>query len=224
MKSLDQIFNEMITDKGSHWGDKHNYAAVYSALFAPLRTANIKLLEIGIYDGASLKSWHEYFTNAIIHSAEIDPRHDSKFFENMPRIKIYHGDATDPALIAETGFTVIIDDANHALETQVRLIEALWDKLESGGFYIIEDLFVGELPWGGMASDLREDTGFEYQGHASGGETTYLPKHPQDLSFLNRKYLPEHICKILDNNEHFFTISAIGKAGGLHMMLVINKS
>lgn len=84
-------------------------------------------------------------------------------------------------------------------------------------------MFVGDLPWGGQASGPRHRGFIRYDGAASGGETTFLPKHPQDINYLSRKNLPDDIQMILDNNSHFFTITAVGAAGGLHMMLVIVK-
>jgi hypothetical protein len=224
MKSLDQIFNDHGTDKGSINGDKHNYSPVYNTLFSPLRLANIKILEVGIYKGASLESWHEYFPNAIIHAAERDPHSSLDRFKNWDRIKIHLGSAEQPTLIPENNFNIIIDDSDHQLETQVRLMQALWPKLAVGGFYIIEDLFVGELPWGGMGCWPKNRAYLQYSGHASGNDGDYLPKHPQDINFLSRRDLPPDINKILDENNHFFTITSIGKYGGLHMMLVITKA
>ncbi len=223
MKTLDEIFNYFGTDKGSVHGDRHNYSPVYSALFTPLRHSEIKLLEIGILEGASLDSWHEFFTKATIHGAEVKPAPSLDRFEDMPRVKIHKGCATDPALIPENDFQIIIDDACHSLAAQVCLLSALWSKLKPGGYYILEDLFVGNLPWGVTASGPKNRAYLQYKGYAPSEDTEYMPKHPQDLNFLNRRGLPRAINKILEENSHFFTISSIGRAGGLHMMLVITK-
>jgi hypothetical protein len=224
MKSLDQIFCQRITDKGSLGGLGHNYAAVYETLFEPLRASRIKLLEIGIWDGASLESWHEYFVNAQIYGAEIAPRHDENQFVDRPRIETFIGDATDPELIPDSDFQIIIDDADHALKTQLRLLAGLWPKLNPGGYYIIEDLFVGDLPWGGSASTPKSDVDLNYNGYSAGDDLEFLPRQPQDLNFLNRAQLPDEICNILNHNKHFFTITSVSPRGGLHMMLVLVKN
>lgn len=224
MKPLAEIFNSRSTDKGTVHGDRHNYAPVYGTLFAPLRNKEINLLEIGIFKGASILSWHDYFAKASIVGVDILPSEEWEAISRLERIKLYNGDATDPELIAEQHFDIIIDDAEHTLDNQVSLLSALWPKLTAGGFYIIEDLFVGELPWGGHACGPRHRGFIRYDGAATGGETIFLPRHPQDLNYLNRKNLPANIQSILDNNSHFFTITAVGGGGGLHMMLVIVKS
>lgn len=224
MSTLDTIFNSLNTDKGSRCGDRHNYAPVYEALFAPLRDADIKILEVGVHEGASLDSWHTYFSRAEIHGAEILASDFGGRFRDKPRVKIHHVDATDPLSIAEDGFQIIIDDADHGMGTCIKLMRSLWQKLNHGGFYIIEDLFVGTLPWGPKASPANESNHLDYEGYSSGVDRCYLPKHPQDLNFLNRHGLPLDIGKILQDNSHFFTITSISPTGGLHMMLVITKS
>ena len=223
-KTLDEIFNQYQTDKGSACKDCHNYAPVYSALFEPLRFLDIKLLEVGVRYGNSLLSWHEYFPNASIYAAETYAAHNDELFRDKPRIKIYLGDATQEGLVSESGFNIIIDDADHALSTQISLLETLWDKLLPGGFYVIEDLFVGEMPWGGFASEEYYQNEIDYNGHHSASDAAYIPKRPHDQPFLNRRRLPESIIRILDENMHFFTITSVGKGGSLHMMLVIRRT
>lgn len=224
MKTLNQIFNAYETDKSSKFGDRHNYAPVYDALFSQLRHSDIKLLEVGVHEGASLDSWHEYFSKATIHGAEILESDFDGRFKDKPRVKHHYGDATDPLLIAENDFQIIIDDADHSLDTCIRLLRSLWPKLNSGGFYIIEDLFVGDLPWGGTASTPKSSSNLIYNGYSSAKHGDFLPMYPQDLNFLNRNGLPTDICKILDENSYFFTITSVGKDGGLHMILVITKT
>lgn len=223
-KTLNEIFNLYQTDKGTQYGDRHNYAPVYSSLFEPMRFLNIKLLEIGIRYGNSLLSWHEYFPKATIYAAEIYAAHDERMFVNKPRINIKIGDATDEQLIDVSDLNIIIDDADHALETQIGVLTANWEKLLPGGFYIIEDLFVGEMPWGGAASYWQHDTNIDYKGHSTAKDANYLPKLPQDQPFLNQVDLPDYVCDILNTNPHFFSITSVGDSGGLHMMLVIKKA
>ena len=87
MRTLDEIFNANGTDKGSQFGcpgyAPHNLGPVYEEAFAPLRLEPIKLLEIGVQGGASIKSWLEYFPSAQIYGIDLrewthpDPRMES---------------------------------------------------------------------------------------------------------------------------------------------------
>ena len=63
----------------------------------------------------------------------------------------------------------------------------------------------------------------QYNGFSAAPDGKYLPKRPQDLAFLNRKGLPEHLVAILDQNNHFLAITNISSNGGLHIFLVIQK-
>jgi hypothetical protein len=134
------------------------------------------------------------------------------------------GDAANPDLFSDQIFDFIRDDSNHVTDTQVKSLSAHWEKLRAGGLYIIEDLFVGELPWGGASSDRSFSFLWPYSGFSRSPRRHFFPRHPQDLFFLNRKGMSASVREIMGTNEHFFTISSISNDGGLHMMLVIKKS
>ena len=138
---LDQIFLRAGSDKSSR---VHNYTSLYSRLFHAIKDRPLKLLEIGIYFGDSVKGWEEYFPNAELHFID----------NNMARVKYastrshYHllDQEHAPSLdrfIEGTGgnFDVIIDDGGHKSTQQISSFEKLFPTLKSGGIYIIEDLF-----------------------------------------------------------------------------------
>src|SRR6266480_1505798 len=50
------------TDKA----DNHKFTVIYEHLFAPLRRSPIRLCEIGIAGGGSLRMWSEYFSKGIV--------------------------------------------------------------------------------------------------------------------------------------------------------------
>src|SRR3954467_8842795 len=70
LASLDSLGIIFATDKSS-WG--HDYLGFYEAHFAPLRYKPIKLLEIGVAGGGSLKVWENYFLEGTIVGADINP-------------------------------------------------------------------------------------------------------------------------------------------------------
>ena len=58
--------------------------------------------------------------------------------------------------LPQAGLDVIIDDASHALAHQLVALEALWPRLKANGFYIVEDLTIGALPWMRGAAGLDQ--------------------------------------------------------------------
>jgi hypothetical protein len=137
---LDQIALKTGADKGSNY---HNYTDIYSRYFADLKDAPIKFLEIGIFKGASVKLWEEYFKNADLHFIDISFQEAEYFSERSH----YHicDQASEAALkrfVQEAGgdFDIIIDDGGHTMLQQIISFKTLFPHLKSGGMYIIEDL------------------------------------------------------------------------------------
>jgi 8-demethyl-8-(2-methoxy-alpha-L-rhamnosyl)tetracenomycin-C 3'-O-methyltransferase len=123
-----------------HGTDKawcHGYTHRYAPLFEPLRDQPIRLLELGVKDGASLRMWREYFPNASIFGLDINP-------VVVPNCTVFVGDQADPLVIGNAGdncgpFDVIIDDASHISSKTIASFELLWPHLRPGGVYAIED-------------------------------------------------------------------------------------
>jgi hypothetical protein len=61
VKSLVEILKEQNTDKLAN-----DYGEFYEELFKPIRHTALRILEIGIAQGGSLRAWKEYFTKADI--------------------------------------------------------------------------------------------------------------------------------------------------------------
>lgn len=125
----------------------HGYCPYYE-MHLPNRDEKFNLLEIGIFDGGSLRMWQEYFYNATIYGVDIDP--DTIFQDE--RISTFCGDASSDSFwnsIDLPEFTVIIDDGSHQAGDIVKTHSILWPRLLKGGFYVIEDLLVQWYPWYG---------------------------------------------------------------------------
>ena len=138
-KTLDQIFLENQTDKASNY---HNYSKIYEPLLFQKRKEVGKLLEIGVFNGSSIKSWKEYFPQFTIYGVDIDSK--CKEFES-DRIKIIIANAGAPFVIGEVGrnngpFDIIIDDGSHRANDIVTSYYQLIRSVKPLGFYIIEDL------------------------------------------------------------------------------------
>jgi len=165
--SLDLLAKKYGTDKCTQKVGRlspKGYTKQYSRYFSPLRNRKIKLLEIGIAEGASLKMWEEYFPNAEIFGIDINLK--SKMYETK-RTKVFVGDQKDRAFLRSvikevgSGLDVVVDDGGHKMSQHKASLEELFPNLVPGGIYAIEDLHTAY--WrdyeGGY---LKEGTTIEY--------------------------------------------------------------
>ena len=83
MSTLNDIAKYYGTDKSD---EVHNYCVKYEKYLPFNRYDKIKILEIGILDGKSLKTWKEYFYNSEIVGIDITP--ECKKYEE-DNIKIF---------------------------------------------------------------------------------------------------------------------------------------
>jgi hypothetical protein len=67
MSELTILANKYGSDKGTVYGDKHNFTETYEKYFKSFKDKKINILEIGVNDGSSLKMWYDYFPNATIY-------------------------------------------------------------------------------------------------------------------------------------------------------------
>lgn len=133
---LDTIFIQKGTDKSSL---SHNYSSTYARFFEEFRDKKFSLLEIGIDRGNSLRAWEEYFRNAEIIGIDIE----DCIKENTDRIITYQGSQTDTKFLDDVMLQnplIIIDDGSHDSKDQIFTFEYLFHKLQSGGYYVIEDI------------------------------------------------------------------------------------
>lgn len=127
-----------------HHGDKgtiHTYIDAYENMLTPYRN-NSTVLEIGIYEGLSLRMWNEYFIDSKVVGIDINNN------ESVDKLKehgidVIIGNAANPEILntlTSYMFDVIIDDGSHALHEQINTFNILKEKMKSGGIYIIEDI------------------------------------------------------------------------------------
>lgn len=138
MSILDEIGRKHGTDKSSL---VHDYLRKYEKYFFLNRNDKIKILEIGVQDGASLRTWKEYFFNAQIFGLDINP--ECKKYEEE-RITIEIGSQTDENFLKEVcnqygPFDVIIDDGSHINSHVIFSFKVLFNYLKPQGLYLVED-------------------------------------------------------------------------------------
>jgi hypothetical protein len=135
---LDYIGIEEGTDKSSLIGD---YLRFYEALFNHMRHDEFNFIEIGVFNGASVRMWEKYFSRARIIGVDIDPRCRGYATD---RVQIEIGSQNDPEFLHRLSSAwpprVIIDDGSHQSYDVIFTFEKLFPALQPGGIYIIEDL------------------------------------------------------------------------------------
>jgi cephalosporin hydroxylase len=137
--TLDELGLRFGTDKASQF---HNYLNFYESFMAPLREAPITLLEIGVFRGASLATWREYFPHAKIVGVDIQP--SAKQYASE-RVQVELADQSNLEHLAELAvkhgpFDIVIEDGSHMWEHQITTLRALFPFVRNGGYYIVEDL------------------------------------------------------------------------------------
>lgn len=170
---LNELCDKYGTDKGSlvsgpkkgaayPW-PAHTYTRVYADLFSSVKDRVTTVFECGLgtnhvnvpssmgpsaIPGASLRVWRDYFSNAIIYGADVD----SRVLFTEDRIVTSHMDQTKPESIAKFWSEydvypdVIIDDGLHEYTAGITLFEHSFDRLTSGGVYVIEDISETDRP------------------------------------------------------------------------------
>ena len=142
------------TDKSPYTpngGHRHPYTAPYSLLFEPLRGKRIKFAEIGIFRGASILVWRNFFSKARIYGFDNDAASMEQIrTANLPGVILDYMDATSQTSMESVFqkhmadgelFDVILDDALHDPTQQQVTIRTCLSKLKQGGILIIEDIF-----------------------------------------------------------------------------------
>jgi predicted O-methyltransferase YrrM len=132
------------TDKGSI----HSYLPVYEEILAPYRETAKNILEIGVFQGNSLRMWQHSFKGTVYGvDCDVKPHGGLADLTDMIETGFYNieiFDATNPELVKQhfgkIKFDVIIEDAGHHIEQQIELYNIYKDYLTEDGIYIIEDI------------------------------------------------------------------------------------
>ena len=137
---------------------------VYGRMLAEFRDQPISLLELGVYRGASLRIWREYFPSATIVGIDIEPIQ----LPDLPNVRIVQGNQAEPecldrAIAAVNGslFDIIVDDASHlGLKSKAAFDHLFVHGLKPSGLYFVEDYAAPLLPgWPDGAPFTRSPAG-----------------------------------------------------------------
>jgi hypothetical protein len=126
-----------------------HYFDIYLRHFSPFRGRPITVVEIGIFNGASLPMWADYFgPQATIVGVDTNP--ECKVFA-APGIEIVIGDQGDRGFLRELAArypdtTILIDDGGHQMHQQIATFEELYPRLAPQSVYLCEDTHTSYIP------------------------------------------------------------------------------
>ncbi len=125
------------SDKGNI---KHGYTKVYEKLIADLtpnrKTAQLRVGEIGVACGASLRMWANHLPAATIEGFDIQPE-CANLCKDLKNVTIT---ISDPRQVNREGFDLVVDDGSHIAEDVLGNFVHCWKWVKPGGYYVIEDM------------------------------------------------------------------------------------
>jgi len=164
MPSLRRLFDRHGCDRGS----RHGYEEVYEPLFEPFRLEPLRILEIGVFRGAGIWAWLDYFPNSHVRGVDTFQRVPPGRVEVLKHERVTYSvmDSTNCNPLPGSYFDIIIDDGDHRAESQRKTYQNISPLLKPGGMYFIEDVWpgkpgyndlIGALPETAKHYDLRKD-------------------------------------------------------------------
>lgn len=133
MFSLTELAEKYGTDKL-----EHGYLPYYEQYIT--RIGPLTLLEIGVWEGASLRMWRDWLPDAKI--VGLDKYDRAVSVDGVQIIQCEQDSKEDLLWLSKAlqGFDVIIDDASHISSKTIASFVLLYPHLKPGGVYVIEDL------------------------------------------------------------------------------------
>jgi len=151
-----------------------------------------------------------------------------------PRVHLtLNTDASDPEQLRRVQLPatldVIIDDGSHKFLDQQRTLHTLWPRLTLGGFYIVEDVLVGALPWS------REHAQQVPTNNTGCGHECFFPQRLDDHPFMFDRFgysglasastrLADATKTLMRAHDWFWVVTGVHKGGGLDCSLILRKT
>ena len=142
--SLSNIVDNSRTDKNTI----HSYLELYQSLLFHKKETAKHVLEVGIYQGGSIKLWHDYFVNATVYGLDI--MHFNNVYskiKNNDRIVLHTStDAYNEETFRNNFLNknikcdFMLDDGPHTLESMIKFIKLYSQIMTDDGILIIEDV------------------------------------------------------------------------------------
>jgi len=185
----------------------HHYFEIYEKHFDRYRSRPIRMLEIGVFRGGSLRMWMQCFRpESTIVGIDIDKSYQQheRADEN---IFVRIGSQADPEFLAKVNeefgpFDIILDDGSHKTHHQNISFGALFrSRLKDGGCYMVEDMH--SSCW--LKTIDSEDTFIDlskqmidmlHEPYIDRTEASFRSEHPDAVKQMNINYLAANIGSI----------------------------
>ena len=156
-KDLNYLFEHFNSDKGEFFNNQylqpakknkekiqaHGYAKFYEPIFINFKNKEVNILELGSFYGNSAAALYFYFNKASILTTDINP---DMFKYKSNRVTNHYTDSSsrnsimNNLIIKKKKFEIIIEDASHMLKDQIISLFMLFPLVNSGGYFIVEEL------------------------------------------------------------------------------------
>jgi len=141
---LEEIVENLRTDKNTI----HSYLPLYQKLLISKKETAKNVLEVGIYNGGSIKLWNDFFTNANVYGLDImNINHIWEGIKNNKKIILltsidaYNNDFFITNLLNKNiKFDFMLDDGPHTLKSMKQFIKLYSQIMTDDGILIIEDV------------------------------------------------------------------------------------
>jgi hypothetical protein len=190
--------------------------ANYELFFTPLVGQSISLLELGVFKGASLRFWRDYFGNATIIGLDCNP--PARIDDSTGKIHIYQGYQQDTQLLdrianeqAPNGFDLVIDDCSHIGRfARISFWHLFQNHLKPGGLYAIEDWRTGYIRSGSDGKRYKPKSRLQYNLYERFGDN--FPR----LSMIPSKFfahtkVPSHTYGMVGFVKELLDACALGE-------------
>lgn len=142
--SLEEIVDNSKTDKNT----THSYLPLYQKLLENKKETAKNVLEVGIYNGGSIKLWNDFFVNANVYGLGImNIENVWEGIKNNDKIILHTStDAYNETffinhfLNKNIQFDFMLDDGPHSLESMKQFIKLYSQVMTDDGILIIEDV------------------------------------------------------------------------------------
>jgi hypothetical protein len=212
MTILCELAKKYGTDKVTHRYTTH----YHNALEAIRNRENepVKILEIGIWKGASLLMWEEYFPNGKIYGIDNGHHASIRWDYDGHRIQTLKAEQTDRKALLDFArefgpFDLIVDDGAHTQSAQQVSFGCLIPHVSLCGRYIIEDLATPYnwakegFTWGRIAlPGFRDSTLVQFydwkEGFTENYQSRYMTREEND--WIN-SCIGKDDCKIIYSKD-----------------------
>lgn len=201
---------------------RHDYETVYENYFKDLRNEEIKMLEIGIFQGGSAKAFRDYFAKGKIYCIDIIDN-SINILKNEERIYPYKVDQGNrdqlKKLMEEIGkVDIILDDGSHCMDHMQISFGFLFPYVKKGGIYIIEDVHTS-YPYFEIPSETCKDIAtFRKKWHIEKDfyDTTYIMlKNYEIFGKFYSKYMTKEETEYINNNVDYFNLNIRNNYGSV---------